>query len=479
MLRPVAGGGLPRVAQLVVGRIVEPDRERPDPPVCRAAHERRDDAGVHAAAEERADRHVADRPRADGVVQERAQPPGGRGHVIPRAGIVSHGPVPAERGPAARPLERVGRRQLADARKDRAGGRHVAQRDVLLQRLRVDLGSAGEGVAEAPELRGKGEDARALRVVEWLDAEPVPREQERLPRGVPQREREHAPQPAHAPRAVLLVEVDDDLRIAGGREAVAPREQVPPQLPVVEDLAVVHDPDRPVLVGDRLVAACEVDDAQPAAAQPRGAAQVQARCVGAPVRERLGHALQHGPRRRRARAVGDDPADAAGHAYPPPTAARAPSSNAAWNASSRRPRTRQSYSATARARAARPIRARRSGSRSRATASSANASGPSATTISSPGAACTPSVPRGVVSTGFCIAIAVKTRTFVPAPPRRGRTSVAARARYGRTSQTRPSTSMPGVWPRPRTAGGGPDPTTVTCTSATRRRIRGRISRAK
>ena len=62
-----------------------------------------------------------------------------------------------------------------------------------------------------------------------------------------------------APR---LVGVDDDLGVAAGAEAVAERLELGAQLDVVEDLAVEDDPQRAVLVGQRLLAGRQVDDGQ-------------------------------------------------------------------------------------------------------------------------------------------------------------------------------------------------------------------------
>ena len=75
---------------------------------------------------------------------------------------------------------------------------------------------------------------------------------------------------------MLLVEVDDDLGVAVGRQAVAGPQQLAAQLGVVVDLAVEDDDDRAVLVVDRLVAGVEVDDPQPLDAEADAARHVQA-----------------------------------------------------------------------------------------------------------------------------------------------------------------------------------------------------------
>ncbi len=69
------------------------------------------------------------------------------------------------------------------------------------------------------------------------------------------------------------------------------RDQVAPEFLIVVDLAVENHPDSLILVGDWLVAAVEIDDAE--AAHPNGAASldVEAFIVGSP----MPNLIAHGP----------------------------------------------------------------------------------------------------------------------------------------------------------------------------------------
>ena len=78
----------------------------------------------------------------------------------------------------------------------------------------------------------------------------------------------------------------------GDFDAVAAALEVRPQLDVVEDLAVEHRPDGLVLVVDRLVAALEVDDAQPRMAQAEAGLGVIAGAVRPARRQRRDHGLE-------------------------------------------------------------------------------------------------------------------------------------------------------------------------------------------
>jgi hypothetical protein len=61
------------------------------------------------------------------------------------------------------------------------------------------------------------------------------------------------------------------------------------QLTVVVDLAVEDDPDGPILVADWLLAALEVDDAQPSHAESNTWTEIHAFLVRAPVHQQSAH----------------------------------------------------------------------------------------------------------------------------------------------------------------------------------------------
>src|SRR5688572_9880579 len=83
--------------------------------------------------------------------------------------------------------------------------------------------------------------------------------------------------------------MDDRLRVAVGLEDVAGAFEVAAQLPVVVDLAVEDDPDRAVLVRDRLLAAFEIDDAEAPHAERDAFADVDAFLIGAAVHDGPAH----------------------------------------------------------------------------------------------------------------------------------------------------------------------------------------------
>ena len=151
-----------------------------------------------------------------------------------------------------------------------------------------------------------------LRVVERLDPDPVAHQEKRFRPLVPQREGEHPPEPFdEGRRAPFLVGVDDRLGIGPGRENMAAVPQLVPDFGEVVGLAVVGDPDRAVLIGEGLVAPLDVDDAQPAVAQPGPAVGVDPLVVGTAVDDGPAHPADQLPGKRRSFRRPDQPADAA------------------------------------------------------------------------------------------------------------------------------------------------------------------------
>ena len=71
-----------------------------------------------------------------------------------------------------------------------------------------------------------------------------------------------------------------------------PRLERAAQLDEVVDLAKAHDPDRVVFIGDRLVAAGQVDDAQPPGGEADPGGREKAVAVGDAVSQQSRHPFQ-------------------------------------------------------------------------------------------------------------------------------------------------------------------------------------------
>src|SRR6185369_17401372 len=124
---------------------------------------------------------------------------------------------------------------------------------------------------------------------ERLDAEAIAcQKQPALPL-VPERKREHPAQVFDGVRTELLVEMDDRFGVTRRTEHVSAAREPRPQLAVVVDLAVEHDPDGAVLVRHGLVSVLEIDDAQPPHAEGDAVAEMDAFVIRSTVRHRAAH----------------------------------------------------------------------------------------------------------------------------------------------------------------------------------------------
>ena len=117
--------------------------------------------------------------------------------------------------------------------------------------------------------------------------------------------------------APSLEGVHDDLGVGPGSEPVAEGFKLFPELHIVEDLSVEDDPERPVFIGKRLLAAREIDDGETRMHQSRMAVTVHPVLVRTAVPDHADHAGEEAGRRRFAplREV-DNPCDTAHGGYP-------------------------------------------------------------------------------------------------------------------------------------------------------------------
>jgi hypothetical protein len=80
--------------------------------------------------------------------------------------------------------------------------------------------------------------------------------------------------------------------VAMGPELVAARQEIRTEIAVIINFAVERDPDGLVLIGDGLVTARQIDDAQAAVSQAHGSIQVKALIIRPSMRHRVRSALK-------------------------------------------------------------------------------------------------------------------------------------------------------------------------------------------
>jgi len=187
----------------------------------------------------------------------------------------------------------VRRGQALDALKKGFGGHRILEGQILVQSGRVKLLLHIRVEQNRFDLRAVHQTTVIQQgVVHRLDAEIVPRDEQRLLRHIPDGKAEHTPQTGQQIGTPLLVAVDQGLAVALGGKGVTQLDQLGPQSLIVIDLAVKHQHQGLVLVIQRLRGPLHVNDAQTAKAHMDAGIHIITVRVRAPMGDGLGHLTQ-------------------------------------------------------------------------------------------------------------------------------------------------------------------------------------------
>ena len=154
----------------------------------------------------------------------------------------------------------------------RLGHRAEQEKTDMARRIRTATNApAGD---QALDRRGGAQRPPVIGVIKRLDAERIAGQQQALPLVVPKGQGEHAPEPFGHGRAVAAIEVQQDLGVGLGVEAMALLFELAAQRPEVINLAIIGDVKAVQL--HRLGGACVgVDDRQAPMRQAGPAARRQ------------------------------------------------------------------------------------------------------------------------------------------------------------------------------------------------------------
>src|SRR6185312_4091455 len=303
MLGPDYIGRARRIFLLVPAAPDESDREAVQLRVEVSLHQRTDERRVDPAAKIQAYRHIRPQAQPHGFLQLLQDGPRCFSR---RVAVRLRDRRGALRRNFVRPIALCPRLQRVEVHRDVGRRRHmpdVLEREtrvggILLEerveRLHIELSldqSAGE---DRLDLRREHEPVGHARHVQRLDPEPVaPGDQQAL-RLVVEQEGELSAQMLEAVEPMFLVQIDDDLGIALGLEAVALRlERAPDPLEIV-NFAIRRKDDAAVLADHRLLAGDEVDDGEPRMRdrQPRVFVDEQPAPIRPAVAQRFEHVLK-------------------------------------------------------------------------------------------------------------------------------------------------------------------------------------------
>ena len=132
----------------------------------------------------------------------------------------------------------------------------------MIKRVEIECGQRLVPNQNRLDFRAEVEPIPDDRVVQWLDADAISRQEQRPVTAVPQGNREHATKHRERLLAPLLVGVDNRLGVARGGESMTACREIRAECHVVVDFAVEDDPDGAALVGDGLLSRGHIDNGQ-------------------------------------------------------------------------------------------------------------------------------------------------------------------------------------------------------------------------
>ena len=182
--------------------------------------------------------------------------------------------------------------QLVHSSPHRLRVRHVAEAEVLANRVRSRLGGNDTGCAQSPDFRAEYQPPARFGPVQRLYTELITRQKHLLPVPVVHRDREHPAETLKHLRSPLLVQMGNQVGIPRPVQSVTKGQELPTQLRMVVELAVEDRPKPALLVAGRLMATCDVDKRKPPERQSRRWPFLYAGIVGSAVHHGVGHGWQ-------------------------------------------------------------------------------------------------------------------------------------------------------------------------------------------
>jgi hypothetical protein len=113
------------------------------------------------------------------------------------------------------------------------------------------------------------------------DAQPIPSQKEASNSLIPERKSELPVEVFEKLRAFFLIKMNENLCVRVCIKLMTSGHKILPEIRIIEDFAVVNDPDGAIFIVDRLIPATEVDDAEPGMGQADPLLKIHAECFGA------------------------------------------------------------------------------------------------------------------------------------------------------------------------------------------------------
>src|ERR1041384_7476310 len=149
-----------------------------------------------------------------------------------------------------------------------------------MNRFVIDVAANGWMKVQGAELGSEDQLVIDLGIQQRFLADSIAGEKERAIAGVPNCEGKHAAQMFRTIRAVQVIRVDDRFGVAVCLEAMSGILELLAEFAVVINLSVEDDPGGAIRVGDRLLAALQINDCETAHRQAHAVIEVKSIFIG-------------------------------------------------------------------------------------------------------------------------------------------------------------------------------------------------------
>jgi hypothetical protein len=179
-----------------------------------------------------------------------------------------------------------------DSFQERHGSRNVPQGQVFVKGKMVEPAGHRFILEDGFQLGCKQNTSGFLAYVERFLPQAISSEDKAGSANVPQSDPEHPAQMLEQIEAFLFIEMDKDFRIRTTLKHVSLGLKHGTEFPKVVDLPITDNPHGLVFVGDGLMAAFEVNDAEPSHSHGNAMASKMSVIVWPPMDLNLGHSVQ-------------------------------------------------------------------------------------------------------------------------------------------------------------------------------------------
>src|SRR5262249_26592382 len=188
----------------------------------------------------------------------------------------------------------VGRGNFLNSLVYRLRSRHILKGEVVREPLEIDVPLESSYGEQTFQFTTEVERISILPIVVGFDPKPVSSEQQLLLAIVPDGKGKHSTKMGDEVFTELFIEMNQTLSIGGGHQSMSTLCKIPSQFSKIVNLPIEYNPDRLVLVVDRLSPSLHVDNGKPSHTQAHSISKIEPVVIGTSSCDERAHASDQG-----------------------------------------------------------------------------------------------------------------------------------------------------------------------------------------